>query len=212
VDARSASLSGVSDDTARLELEPVLARSQRRSLLGADFRVLATEDLLLYLALHAAQHVWSRLLWTADVAALLRASAAIDWTALLARAADLDARHRLAVTLRLAVDLFHADVPPAVRTQLFADPRVARTAQLARQRMRQTSAGVKIPAGLSGILLRARCELAVRETWRQRKAWLLSTVTPNAPDRAAFATPRGLGWLRWLLRPFRLLRRHARIR
>lgn len=202
-------LSG-SADTARLDLDAVMARATRRALLGAELRVLAREDLLLYCALHAAQHIWSRLIWTADVAALIRRSKSFDWTAVLDRAAAIDARHRLAVTLRLAIDLFQAGVPDAVQSQLFTSPRVARTARLARSRMRRTSVGAKLRGGLSGLLHRARCELAVRETSEQRKAWLLWGISPSAPDFEVFALPRGLGWLRWVLRPFRVVYRHIR--
>src|SRR5688500_8527309 len=117
-------LSG-SADTARPDLDAVMARATRRPLLGAELRLLSREDVLLYFALHGAQHIWSRLIWTADVAALLRRSESFDWTAVLDRAAAIDAQHRLAVSLRLAVDLFHADVPENVRSRLFASPRVA---------------------------------------------------------------------------------------
>lgn len=192
-------------DLSGLPLDAVMERAGRRPLLGHDFRVLAAEDLLLYPTLHAAQHIWSRLIWTADIAALLHKTATIDWTALLARAAAIEARHRLAVTLRLAIDLFHAAVPESVQASLFRDARVPRTARLAHRRMRQTSAGVKIPRGFSGVLLRARGELAGCETHARRMAWLLSSIAPNAVDRAAFPLPRGLGWLRWILHPVRLL-------
>jgi hypothetical protein len=195
-------------DLSGLPLEAVMERAQRQPLLGHNFRVLAPEDLLLYPTLHAAQHIWSRLIWTADIAALLRQPATIDWTTLLARATAIQARHRLAVTLRLAIDLFHAEVPGSVQAALFHDPRVPRTARLAHRRMRQVSAGVKIPRGFSGLLLRARGELAGCETPARRMTWLLSTIAPNAVDRAAFPLPRGLGWLRWILHPVRLLLRH----
>ena len=197
-----------SPGTPNLDLDAVMARAERRPLLGRDFRLPATEDLLLYLALHAAQHIWSRMIWTADIAALLRKP--IDWAVLLAHAGAVEARHRLAVTLRLAVDLFRADVPRDIQSQLFADPRVARAARLALRRMHLTSAGVKVPVGLSGVLLRARSELAIRETPAQRRNWLLSSVAPNAVDRAAFPLPRALGWLRWVLHPLRVMFRNIR--
>jgi hypothetical protein len=196
--------------TPNLDLDAVMARAGRQPLLGREFRALATEDLVLYLALHAGQHIWSRLIWTADIAALLRQPAPIDWTVLLEHAAAVEARHRLAVTLYLAVDLFHADVPQNIQSRLFADPRVGHTARLAHRRMRLTSAGVKVPIGLSGVLLRARSELAVRETSRQRRSWLMSNIAPNAVDRTVFPLPRAFGWLRWILHPLRLLFRHIR--
>jgi hypothetical protein len=205
-----AELSGGSA-TLPLDLDGAMQRSTARPLAGGRFRTLATEDLLLYLTMHAAQHVWRRLIWTADIAALLRRAPAIDWTALCERAAAAEVRHRLAVTLRLAVDLFHTEVPADVQARLFAPRRVAAATRLARHRMRETAAGVAVPQrGMSGLLLQVRCELAVRETAARRGAWLLSTLAPSGADSAALPLPRGLGWLRWVLRPCRLLLRHTR--
>lgn len=194
--------------TPPMDVAAVLARSEMRPLLGGDFRMLAAEDHFLYLSLHAAQHLWCRLIWTADIAAMLRKP--IDWDTLLERAAAIEAQHRLAVTLRLAVDLFHADVPEHVQSRLFASPRVARMARRARQRMCVTSTGVKVPSRLPALLTRVRNELAVRDTRAQRLTWLRENVAPNARDRAWLALPRGLKWMRWLIRPFRLLFRYGR--
>ena len=199
-----------SPGTPSLDLDAVLSRAERRPLLGRDFRLPATEDLVLYLSLHAAQHIWSRMIWSADIAALLRKPVSFDWATLLDHAEAVEARHRLAVTLRLAVDLFRAEVPQNIQSQLFADPRVQHTARLAHHRMRLTSGGVKVPVGLSGVLLRARCELVIRETSVERRRWLLSSIAPNAVDRAAFRLPRALGWLRWILHPLRVVIRNVR--
>jgi hypothetical protein len=198
---------GGSPGTPSMDVVEVLGRSERRPRFGGEFRHLPPEDLLLYLNLHAAQHAWSRLIWIADVAALLGASA-IDWRLLLERAAAIEAEHRLAVTLRLAVELFHADVSGDVALRLFAGRRVEGAVRLARRRLASTSRGVKIPTGLAGVLLRGRCELASRDTRTQQMAWLLSSIAPSSRDRAVFDLPRGLGWLRWMLRPLRLLWRH----
>jgi len=204
-----AALSG-SPGTPSLDLDAVMARAARRPLLGTELPVAATEDLILYLALHAAQHIWSRLIWTADIAALLRRQSTIDWTALLERATAVDAAHRLAATLCLAADLFHAEIPENVRVRISRGPRIAHATALALRRLELTSSGIRVPVGLSGVLLRARCELAIRETAGQRRDWLLSAIRPNAVDRSAFPLPRGLRWLRWILHPLRVLVRHLR--
>jgi hypothetical protein len=194
--------------TPVMDVAAAMERSKPRPLLGAEFRMMATEDLFLYLALHAAQHLWSRMIWTADIAAMLRQP--LDWNTLLDRAGAIGAQHRLAVTLRLAVDLFHADVPESVQSRLFRSPRVVRMAARARQRMRVTSTGVRVPSRLPALLTRVRNELAVRDTRAQRVAWLRENIAPNTRDRAWLTLPRGLRWLRWIIRPFRLLFRYGR--
>ncbi|MBV9477499.1 MAG: nucleotidyltransferase family protein [Acidobacteria bacterium] len=192
--------------TAPVDLEAVLARCEPRPLFGRAVPVIAAEDLLLYLCLHGARHMWSRLLWTIDLAALLRAHPAFDWDALVERATAIDARHRVALGLHLAAELFDAPVPADVRRCLSSSPRrLARAAALAVQRMDAASRGEHAP----GLIARLRCELAVRETHDQRATYLHRQLAPNARDRAWLRLPRGLGWLHWMLRPIRLATRYG---
>jgi GT2 family glycosyltransferase len=191
--------------TAPVDLDAVLARCESRPLFGRAMPVIAAEDLLLYLCLHGARHMWSRMLWTADLAALLRAHPAFDWNALLERATAIDARQRVALGLHLAAELFDAPVPDAVRAALAKPRRLSRGAALAVQRMNAMSRGADAP----GLLMRLRCELAVRETRDQRAAYLQRQLAPNARDRAWVRLPRSLAWLHWLLRPIRLATRYG---
>jgi hypothetical protein len=180
-----------------------MARSQPRSLFGMSVRTMDVEDQILYLSLHAAQHAWSRMIWTADVAALLRQPAIIDWPKLFDTADAIDARHRLTVTLRLAAELLGASVPDDVHF----GRRVRRTARMAVRRMRTTAS---VAAGAPSRLTWFRSELAVRETAAQRLAFLALQIAPNGRDRSWIELPRAVRWLSWIIRPLRLLVRVVR--
>jgi len=186
--------------TPPLDLEAVLQRSTVRPMFGGPIRLCAAEDLLLYLALHAATHLWRRLLWIADVAALLRASPSFDWEALLARAAEIEATQRLAVTLLLASRHVGAPVPERIAAALFGR-RVRRVAAAAERRLVATTRG---NAPLR-VVRRLRAELSVRETFRQRARYVGRQLAPNSRDRAWLRLPRALSWLHVAARPIRLL-------
>lgn len=187
--------------TTPLELDSVLARATECDLFGAPVRLLAPEDLLLYLALHASRHFWSRLLWICDLGALIRTTP-LDWDMVAERAAAIHARKRLAVGLALAARLTGTAVPePLIKVN-----GVPALVALALDRMERTSRGVR----QTGLAMRLLHEVAGRETVRQRQVYLRKQIAPNARDRAWIALPRGLDWLRYLLRPLRLLVSYGR--
>jgi hypothetical protein len=186
--------------TTPLDLDAVLRRSTVRPMFGGPIRICAAEDLLLYLALHAARHLWRRLLWIADVAALLRASPSFDWETLFARAAEIEATQRLAVTLLLASQHVGAPVPDRIAAALFSRP-VRRVAAAAERRLAATTRGDAPP----GLVRRLRAELSARETFRQRVRYIVRQFAPNSRDRAWLRLPRALSWLYVAVRPVRLL-------
>jgi len=46
-----------------------------------DVSALSVEDELVLICIHGAKHFWERLMWIADVAALISAQTAINWSA-----------------------------------------------------------------------------------------------------------------------------------
>ena len=69
------------------------------------------EDALLTACLHGSKEKWWRLLWVADVAALIRRHPALDWTALMERAETSGVRRMILLGLALAQDLFSSVAP-----------------------------------------------------------------------------------------------------
>jgi hypothetical protein len=55
-----------------LPVEDLLARAGRTVVGGCEVPCLSPEDSLLVLCLHAAKHLWTRLIWLTDIAETLR--------------------------------------------------------------------------------------------------------------------------------------------
>lgn len=191
--------------TVPVDLEAVLGRTRNAPLFGTTIPLIDAEDLLLYLCLHGARHIFRRLLWTCDVAFLIRANPNLQWDRLIDRAAGISARQRLSLGLYLAWQWFGAAVPDSVRQELFRSRTLALRTALVARRVAETAEGKDVP----GIVSRFLCEMTVRETGGQRRAYLLRQLTPNAWDRAWIRLPRSLAWLRYALRPIRLLTRYG---
>jgi hypothetical protein len=109
----------------------------------------------------------------------------------------------VALGLHLA-QTFFATPLPSLPALAGSSRRFERARALVARRMAATSAG-QVPS--FGLLLAS--ELAVRETIGQRLRYLGKQLTPTPRDRAWLHLPRGLGWLRVILRPLRLLTRYG---
>jgi hypothetical protein len=184
-----------SRDTAAMSLENVFARASKTLLFGTSMLTPEPEDLLLYLCLHGASHTWSRILWLYDVAALVQRYPELDWEKLFARAASISAQRRLGFALGLAAGFFGASVPHelCVRSPLRRRIVLARMEEIARGKMR------------SGLALRTVSQLVERESLAQWRGFVINNLAPNARDRAWVRLPKRLEWLRWMLRPLRLV-------
>lgn len=188
--------------TAPVDLDAVFSRARTQTFFGTPMLVPAAEDLLLYLCLHGAQHLWSRLLWVCDVDAVIRREPSLDWETLLSRAAAIDATRRVGLGVHLAHTLLHTPLPPLLAT---SDRGRRRTMALVAHRMADTGAGRRIPS----LRLRLASELAARETLAQRLTYLRKQFIPTPRDRAWLRLPRRMGWLHVVLRPLRLLTRYG---
>jgi len=80
---------------------------------GVPMEVLAPEDEVLYLALHAAGHSYVRLLWLHDLKLLVRRHATLDWRQVAARARALGVASVVAFTCRLLDERLETAVPGA---------------------------------------------------------------------------------------------------
>lgn len=121
-------LSPVEAFGVRWPAAPLLDRARDATLLGRPVRYLAREDELLYLSLHAANHLNQRLAWLHDLA-LLAADPALDWSVFLSRVPDRTAGAVAWLALDAAWRLLEAPVPEAVRERLAPAPlrqRIAR--------------------------------------------------------------------------------------
>jgi len=92
---------------------------RRQEVLFERIRVpyFSPEDLLLLLAVHGSKHIWRRLSWVADIAALIDAHPGFDWKATIARSKRWRCRRRLFSAALLVESLYHVELPKYVRDE-----------------------------------------------------------------------------------------------
>jgi hypothetical protein len=87
--------------TFNLEIDELLARLQTVEVGGAQIETLATEDLVVYLSMHGAKHLWRAVEWISSLGELIRSAESISWDAVVERAARAHATRMLGLALRL---------------------------------------------------------------------------------------------------------------
>jgi hypothetical protein len=178
--------------------EGVWRRARTVSLLGAEVKTLAAEDLLLALCVHGTKHLWERLAWVCDVAALLNSQENLDWPALIRRARDSRVERMLHLALRLARGLLGARLPDDVLEATRAPAVEGLAAGVASALFRGADYE---PAGFVrsvGFNLRVRSRLG------EKVGYLGYIFTPTDGDLTAVSLPAGMSFAYYLLRPVRL--------
>jgi hypothetical protein len=174
-------------------------RAVRVPLFGGEVQSLSPEDLLLALCVHGTKHLWERLAWVCDVAALLASQTNFDWPSVIRQAHDSRIERMLYLGLHLAHGLLGARVPDEARTA-DADSVVARlTAEVTRGLFDE--AGYE-PASLARSV---KFNLRARRRLRDRADYLRFILTPTDGDLTALRLPPQMSFVYYLLRPFRLV-------
>jgi hypothetical protein len=190
----------------RLPIEDFFARQIRVGLDSHEVPALSVEDELVLFCIHGAKHLWERLSWIADVAALVTRQTSIDWDRALKSAKAVRAEHLLNTGLRLAADLLHARVPDKILVGMQSD---AAAGKLIKGILRWLpAAGWALP----GLLERAAFRLRMRGGLLAAPAYLLRlSFSPTEEDWQGGGQISPSGFLAALRRPFRLARKHGRI-
>jgi hypothetical protein len=189
----------------RLPLEKFLARRILVRLDGHEAPALAVEDEMVYICVHGATHLWERLGWIADVAALVARESSISWQGVNETAKALGAERMLNIGLRLAWDLLRAPLPGAVLASVQGDRGAATLAASVRNWLAAT--GDASPT----LFDRAAFRLRMRGSWLFAPAYLLRlSFSPTEDDWQADGEVSRNGLLDALRRPFRLARKYGR--
>jgi hypothetical protein len=104
-----------------LSLEDLFQRSVTVRVAGRTIRTLSPEDQILVLSVHAAKHVWGRLIWLRDIAQIIE-TPGLNWNWMVAQARALGIARILWVTLRLVDRLLALPIPEQCRDMVLADP------------------------------------------------------------------------------------------
>lgn len=184
--------------------EGVWERAVRVQLFGTDVRCPSPEDLLLALAVHGTKHLWEKLAWVCDVAALVNSRADFDWLYVQRRARKARVGRMLSLVLRLAQGLAGAKLPGGLFDE--SDERVL-SALSAEVTAAMFSSAEAEPIGF---VRNVRFNLRARPGLGERLDYLRFILTPTDGDLAAVPLPAGISFAYYLLRPLRLaLKREA---
>lgn len=193
----------------RLELFPTRFRSDlglgwawpgRRTvnLAGAQVPAMSPENNLLMLCMHGSKHCWSRLIWICDVAQLLFAEPALNWSEILRDAKRFGLHRALSLGILLAQRVSGAPVPAAVLKHFESDAVTRNLAQHIQENLfvapGSTPRGA-VPYNLQMLGFRDRVRLLLS----------LDLFRPNERDERLLRLPKSLQSLYYLIRPFRVL-------
>lgn len=167
-------------------------------------RTLAPEDVLIVLCVHGGKHLWERLSWVCDVAELVASHHGMDWDGVLREASKLGVRRMLLLGLFLCKDLLETDLPESILRELRDDRIIPTLAAQVKQNL--FTDGVSAIKPTSSILFNYR--IRERRLDGARHCYHI-TARPTPAEWAALDLPDTLSFLYYLVRPFRMIRRHA---
>jgi hypothetical protein len=187
--------------SVEFRIEDLLARAKHVELCGAGVPCLSPEDSLIALCLHAAKHLWTRLVWVADIAGSLRAPG-IDFVLVASRARALGIARILGVSFWLTERLLNAPVPAAGRELVTRDSEVARLGEECAARLSRAATYDLESRRYFRQILKMRERAGDRWRYLWRLVW-----TPGPGEIAALRLPEVLFPLYRVVRIGRLVRK-----
>jgi Uncharacterised nucleotidyltransferase len=189
----------------RLPVEKVFARRTRVDMDHRQVPALSVEDELVLICIHAAKHMWERLGWVADVAALLRNSPDLKWERAVSAAEEVGAQRMLRVATLLAAKLLELPISAEMTEYAESDAAAARLASKIAARLPQGN-----PIG-AGVLRRAAFRVKMRVGLLSGLVYLLRlSLSPTEDDWALESEPDRPWVFDALSRPLRLARKYYR--
>ena len=189
----------------RLPLERFFERQIHVQLDSREAPALSVEDEIVLICIHGAKHLWERLMWIADVAALVSRQPNLDWDRAAASAKEMGAERMLHTGLLLAVNFLGLRLPEKIFARVKAD---VAAAHLVGQVLNWLPAAGNQPPGL---FERAVFRMRMRGGLLSAPAYLLRlSLSPTEEDWKNNSEEKRHTFLDALRRPFRLARKYGR--
>lgn len=189
-----------------LTVQDLIARACRTVVGECVMPSLSPEDSILVLCLHAAKHLWMRLIWLVDIAESLRYPS-IDYSLIFSRARDSGITRILGVSFWLVKEVLQAELPPQTEEMIGLDPRVPALGREFAERIARSA----IYNFDSTEYFRLILKLRERRVDRWRYLWRL-VWTPSVGDLATVQLPEPLFPLYRIVRMGRLIKKLSRER
>jgi Uncharacterised nucleotidyltransferase len=186
------------------DMDGLFERAVKVTVAGHSVKAPSPEDLLLVLSVHAAKHVWGRVIWLRDIAQILKREN-LNWDRVQARTREFGIERILRVTLLLANQLLGTAIPVAIESAVLAD-QAARS--LAEEIAVALAAGFSHDTGRTSYF---RLMMRLRERRADRLRFLARLMfTPGPGEWEAVRLPGALVPLYRVVRVVRLAGRFAR--
>jgi hypothetical protein len=104
-----------------IDMDDLFRRAVHVTVAERNVNTLSSEDMLVVLAVHAAKHVWGRLIWLCDIAQIVNLPS-LNWELIEDQAAKLGIVRILSITLQLTSALLRAPLPPSMGSKFLGDP------------------------------------------------------------------------------------------
>jgi hypothetical protein len=187
-----------------LPMEDYFARRTHVELDGNRVPALSEEDEFVLICIHGAKHFWERLMWVADVAAMVATCKRLDWEAVHRSARAVGAERMVNVALRLVQDLLRSEIPAAAKERMQRDRGAKRVCERIKSWL--PYAGAAPP----NLLRRAMFRVNMRGGLIAGPAYLLRlSLSPTEEDWVEGAETKR-SWI-WdaVQRPLRLLKKYG---
>lgn len=186
------------------DMDGIFQRAVSKSVAGRKMRTPSTEDLYIILALHAAKHVWGRLIWLCDLARI-GAYATLNWRWIGTQASELGIVRIVRTTLWLVQRVFGIPIPSPAEESIPRDDRAREFAeQIEAQIANETEYDVE-SLGYFQLMLRLRERAADRIRFASRLLF-----TPGPGEWAVVKLPKSLFPLYRIVRITRIAARVVR--
>jgi hypothetical protein len=186
------------------DMDGLFERAVNVTVAGRNVNTPSPEDLLLVLSVHAAKHVWGRLIWLCDIAQILKLGN-LNWDRVQLRARVLGIERILRITLLLAKRFLAMPIPEPIEKSILAD----HDAQIFAEEIAGSVAGGVSYEEQKTSYFRLMMRLRERRADRLRFLARL-TFTPGPGEWEAIRLPKTLFPLYRLVRLARLASRFSR--
>jgi hypothetical protein len=168
-------------------------------ILGETVTKLSPENTLLLLCGHGSKDCWDKLSRICDIAALIRAYPALDWSSLMTRAKQLGGQRLVLLALLLAHNLLGTILPEAIQEAIAADSVLPALAQ-------ETVDALFVSHSSQRPFKTTQFHLKIRERWFDKVRYFSRiAITPTTLDWQMYPRSTFPPLLYYLLRPIRLI-------
>jgi hypothetical protein len=190
-----------------LPIEAFFQRKTNVDIDGHAIPVLSLEDEFVFISIHGAKHFWERLMWIADIAAVVHRHPQLDWSRVRQTAAEVGAERMVRVAVLLAERLLRISMPVEMKRRVVADKSCASIVRKIESWL--PYAGYEPPLLAQRALFRLRMRGHLLAGTRYLTRLSFSTTEEDwSPDAAAPSPASSLHEA--LRRPFRLAKKYRR--